>query len=204
MAFYTDPELVDEIMRISVEYNTRLARNAKELGGEIIVTGDDIADNSGLLLSPEMYRAQVYPHYKQLVQNFKELGFLVIKHTDGNIMDVIDDLVATGIDCLDPIDPLAGMDIKQIKQQYGDSICIKGNVDCVETLVNKTEQDVIKATKKCILDASVGGGHIISSSNSIHASIDPQLYRTFLQTRKQYGQYPLDVETLSREVYDEK
>ena len=200
MAFYTDPDLVDELMRISVEYNTKLAKNAKEIGGKIIVVGDDVADNSGLMMSPDMYKKQIFPRFKELISNFKEMDFLVIKHTDGKILDIMDLLVESGIDCIDPIDPLAGMNIAEMKKDYGDKLCLKGNIDCVKTLVNKTQEEVKKETIECILAASPGGGHVISSSNSIHRGINPENYKTFLDTIKEYGTYPIDKDRLTKEV----
>jgi uroporphyrinogen decarboxylase len=198
MSFYSQPEFLHALMELSLEYNAQLAENAKKIGGEIIVVGDDIAATTGLLISPAMYREHVLPYFKKLIQKFRNLGFYVIKHTDGNIMDVIEDLIDTGIDCIDPIDPLSGMDIEYIKKKYGECVCIKGNVDCVSTLVDKNPEDVIKETKECILKASVGGGHIISSSNSIHQGINPENYKVFLDTVKEYGTYPLDIESLKQ------
>lgn len=197
--FYAEPDLVQELMRISVDYNTRLARNARELGGEIIVVGDDIASSDGLLISPDMYRSLVYPHFRQLIHNFKDMGFLVIKHTDGDIMAVMDELAESGIDCIDPIDPLGGMDIAVVKSRYGSRLAIKGNVDCVKTLVSGTGAEVREAVRTCIRDGGIGGGYIISSSNSIHGGVDPELYRTFLQARLEFGRYPLDQAALGRE-----
>lgn len=196
ISFYTQPDVVERLMEISVDYNTRLAENAKELGGEVIVVGDDIANNNGLLISPELYRKMVFPYFKKLIQNFKNLGFYVIKHTDGNIMDVIEDLIDSGIDCLDPIDPLGNMDIEYIKKTYGHRIALKGNIDCVSTLVKKTPDEVVKEVKDCIRKAGIGGGHIISSSNSIHSGINPVNYKTFLDAIKEYGTYPLDMNKL--------
>jgi uroporphyrinogen decarboxylase len=194
--FYTEPDLIQELMRISVDYNTRLAENARELGGQIVVVGDDIAGSDGLLISPEMYRQSVYPHFRRLVSNFKRLGYLVIKHTDGDIMSIMDDLVNSGIDCIDPIDPLGGMDIGTIKSRYGRRLAIKGNVDCVKTLVSGSIGDVRNAVKACIRAAGHGGGYILSSSNSIHAGVAPELYRAFLDARIEFGRYPLDDEAL--------
>lgn len=194
--FYTQPDLVTRLMEISVDYNTRLAKNAREIGGEIIVVGDDIADSKSTLISPEIYREMILPHFRRLIRNFKDMGFYVIKHTDGNITDVIDDIISTGIDCLDPIDPLSGMDIGKIKDQYGSQVCLKGNIDCVRTLTEKSEAEVIAEVKDCILKASIGGGHIISSSNSLHSGISPFNYKVFLEAIKDYGRYPLDIDRL--------
>jgi len=200
MGFYTQPDLLSRIMEMSVDYNSRLAQNARSLGGEIIVVGDDIADSKSLLISPELYREMVKPHFNRLISKFKDLGLYVIKHTDGNIMDVVEDLVDSGIDCLDPIDPLAGMDIRSIKDIYGSRVCLKGNVDCVKTLVDKSPEDVIAETKECILQASRGGGHIISSSNSIHAGINPVNYRVFLEAVEEFGHYPLNMDKLKTQA----
>ena len=189
IGFYTQPRLVQQLMEISVDYNTHLAKRARELGAEIVVVGDDIANNSGLLLSPQMYRTLVLPHFRRLITNFKELGLYIIKHTDGNIMDVVEDLIDSGIDCLDPIDPLGGMDLEHMKKTYGKRVCLKGNVDCVSTLVNKGVDDVIRETRDCIRKAAPGGGYIISSSNSIHAGINPANYKAFLDAVKEYGVY---------------
>lgn len=95
-----DPEMVKELIRISVEYTKKQATIAVEIGAEIIVTADDIATNSGLLFSPTAFRDYFLPKYRELVHFIKEQGAFVIKHSDGNVMSIIDDLVESGIDCL--------------------------------------------------------------------------------------------------------
>lgn len=198
MSFYLQPELAAQLMEMCVEHSTRIGHNLRELGVEVVVIGDDIANNTGLLMRPEMYVEQVYPYFKRLVQNLKAEGLYVIKHSDGDLRAVLDELVDSGIDCLDPIDPLGSMDIAHMKKTYGDRIALKGNIDCVKTLVEKPLEDVRAETARCILDASVGGGHIISSSNSIHKGIDPNNYRHFLEQVCELGVYPLDEAVLAR------
>jgi uroporphyrinogen decarboxylase len=166
------------------------------LGVEIILTADDIADSSNLLVPPEVYREMILPHYARLVKYFKELGFYVIKHTDGNITELMEDIIGTGIDCFDPVDPSAGLDIGKFKEDYGSRICLKGNINCATTLVSGTRQEVIDETRTCIRKASFSGGHIISSSNTIHSGVNPENYRTFLEAVEEYGHYPLDMEKL--------
>lgn len=200
MAFYLEPDLIEALMKMCVQYSTKIAKNLVEIGVEAIVIGDDIANNTGLLMKPEMYIDQVYPYFKELVGNFKDLGLLVIKHSDGDLRAVLPELVDSGIDCLDPIDPLGSMDMAYMKKTYGDKIALKGNVDCVKTLVNKSLEDVRKEVAQCILDGSIGGGHIISSSNSIHKGINPANYQAFLDAVKEFGQYPIDKENIRKVV----
>ncbi len=198
MSFYLQPELTAELMAMCVEHSTRIAKNLVDIGIEVIVIGDDIANDTGLLLRPEMYMEQVYPYFKELVKNFKDLGLYVIKHSDGDLRGIADALIETGIDCLDPIDPLGHMEMAEMKARYGDKIALKGNVDCISTLVDQPLEKVRQDTAKCILDGSIGGGHIISSSNSIHGGISPDNYRYFLECVEEFGQYPLDIALLEK------
>ena len=104
------------------------------------------------------------------------LGVLAHLHSCAVSYTHLDVYKRQGIDCLDPIDARGNMDLAALKARYGDRIAFKGNVDCVETLVNKTEDQVRREVARCLLQGSVGGGHIISSSNSIHSGINPVSY----------------------------
>ena len=192
ISFITQPELVRELVGFSVDYNLDLAKLVKKRGIDIVGIGDDLADNKAPFVSPEMFREFLYPEFKRVVQGYKKLGFYVIKHSDGNLNPILDMLVDAGIDCLDPIDPLGSMDIEYIRKEYGGRIARKGNVDCVHTLVDGTPEQVAEDVRDCIRRGSPGGGHIISSSNSLHAGIDPSLYKVMLETLREYGRYPLE------------
>jgi uroporphyrinogen decarboxylase len=198
MSFYEDPDLADALMAMSADYSIKICDGLAELGIEVIVVGDDIANNGSLLLSPGMYREHVYPHFARLVGHAKKLGLKVIKHSDGDLRAVVEDLVKSGIDCLDPIDERGNMFMDRLKGQYGDRIVFKGNVDCVETLVSKPLEAVRAETARCMLKGGMGGGLIISSSNSIHSGVSPLNYKAFLDAVKEFGGYPLDVPRLEK------
>jgi uroporphyrinogen decarboxylase len=102
-------------------------------------------------------------------------------------------IIDSGISCLDPIDPQAGMDLTEVKNKYSDRIALKGNVDCAQTLSYATADEVIEETKQVIRKGGPGGGFILSSSNSIHASVRPENYMAMLDTLKKYGSYPLSL-----------
>ena len=197
-SFYTEPELVTRLMEISCDYSCRICENMHDLGIEVIVVGDDIADNNNLLMSPKMFREMVLPHFTKLVQHARSMGMKVIKHSDGNLNSVVEDLIGAGIDCLDPIDRRGQMDLGALKAKYGRQIAFKGNVDCVETLVSGSLEDVRREVAQCLLEGGQGGGLIISSSNSIHAGISAKNWKYFLEIRKELGQYPLNIELLER------
>lgn len=184
-----EPEIIKTLVKMSVDINLEMAKEAVKRGVKIVYTGDDFAYNSGPIVSPKQFRDIFYPELKRVVTGYKELGLFVIKHTDGNIMPIIDMIVDSGFDCLDPIDPIAGMDLKKIKSDYGEKICIKGNVDCSTTLSFKSVDDTIKETRNCLEIGMPGGGYILSSSNSIHSAVKPENYKAMIDTVKQYGNY---------------
>ncbi len=86
-----------------------MAKEITARGAKIIYTGDDYAGNTGPIMSPRHFRQLLYPGLCRVMGGYKELGLYVIKHTDGNLWPILDMIVDSGIDCLDPIDPQAGM-----------------------------------------------------------------------------------------------
>ncbi len=193
MAVAAEPELVRGLVELSVEINIQMAKEVARCGADFIFTGDDYAATERPLMSPATFRDIFYPGLKQVMAGFHDAGLPVIKHTDGNIMPLLDMILDSGIDCLDPIDPVAGMDIALIKREYGERIAIKGNVDCAHTLTFGSEQDVVQETKQVIRKAAHGGGLILSSSNSIHSAVKPGNYLAMWNALRMYGKYPISL-----------
>jgi uroporphyrinogen decarboxylase len=123
------------------------------------------------------------------MQGYKNLGLYVIKHTDGNLWPIMDMIVDSGIDCLDPIDPVAGMDLAEVKAKYGSRIALKGNVDCANLMTFGAPEETVDATKETLRKGMPGGGFILSSSNSIHSGVKPENYIAMLRTLREYGVY---------------
>jgi uroporphyrinogen decarboxylase len=183
------PDLVEGVIQKCMGHTLHILERAAELGVEFVVTGDDIADNRSTLISPKLWVRLFLPHFCQFVQSVHNLGLYFWKHTDGQIMAVLDGLVEAGIDGIDPIDPLAGMDLEKVKQLYGSRIAIKGNVNCAGVLVSGTEEAVIQEVIECISKAGKNGGYVCSSSNSIHKGVKPELYKAMVDAIHRYGVY---------------
>jgi uroporphyrinogen decarboxylase len=184
------PELVRALVDLSVRINLELAEELASRGIKIVYTGDDYAYNTGPLMSPRHFRELFYPGLKKVIQGFKDLGLYVIKHSDGNLWPIMDMIIDSGIDCLDPIDPLGGMDLAEVKKKFGDRIAVKGNVDCAQLLSFGSREEVIEATRTALEKGMPGGGYILSSSNSIHSAVQPGNYSAMLDTWKEFGSYP--------------
>lgn len=190
MQFMLEPELFVELLDRVVEYNLELARIAKQrYGVNVVATTDDVANGNGLLLPPDRYMDIIGPSFKKVMQGYKDLGYLIVKHCDGEITPLIDFWIECGIDCLDPIDPDAGYKMADMKAKYGDQISLKGNVDCKGALCNGTPEEVAQEVRQCIVDGGAGGGLILSSSNTIHRGVKPENYTAMLTALRTHGVY---------------
>jgi uroporphyrinogen decarboxylase len=191
MSMLQEPQRFSELLQRSVEYNLRLAAVGRErYGVEIVATTDDVAMATGMLMRPATYFELLGPKFRQVIQGYQELGYVCIKHCDGNVNAVIDFWIDAGIDCLDPIDPGGGYTMAAVKEKYGDRICLKGNIDCAGALCDGTPEQVDEEVRQCILAGGRGGGLIVSSSNTIHRGVNPENYRAMVDAIRRYGQYP--------------
>jgi uroporphyrinogen decarboxylase len=189
--FLADPEFAHCLLDKVLEANIRLARNAVRAGVDVIMLGDDYAGNKGPMCSPAAFREFVAPRLQRMVDAVHEEGGRVVKHSDGNLWPILDQIIDTGIDAINPIEPVAGMEIGEVKSKYGDRVAVVGNIDCSHVLSEDSVEQVEAAVIECIRKGSPGGGHIISSSNSIHSAVKPENYAAMIAAAKKYGAYPL-------------
>ena len=192
MDYVLSPDFAHRVMEVCNEFNTKVAVEAVRRGVDVVVLLDDYADKNGPFMGPERFREFILPYLSRTVRAIQDAGGYVIKHTDGNLWSILDMLVDTGIDAINPIEPVAGMDIGEVKREYGDRVCIVGNIDCGELLCRGTTDAVREAVRACIQAASPGGGHILSSSNSLQSGVKPENYVAMVEEAKEYGRYPLE------------
>jgi uroporphyrinogen decarboxylase len=190
MDMVDNPRLVHDLVEVALSYDIPAMQRMIATGVDVVVFGDDYADKHSTLMSPRHFKEFVLPGLKRCVDAAHEAGAYVVKHTDGNIMQVIDMIVDTGIDGLNPIEPQAGMDIGLIKERYRDRIALVGNIDCGYVLCQAPLAEVREVTRRTIEIAAPGGGYCLSSSNSIHSSVKPQNLMAMVEALREYGQYP--------------
>ena len=196
MNFVLDPVLAHATINMVLDFSEALARRSIKAGADIVMLGDDYAWGAGPLMSPAHFREFILPGLSRMVDAIHEEGALCIKHSDGNLWPIIDMIVDTGIDGLNPIDPISGMDIGEVKVKYGERICLLGNIDCTHVLCRASVEDVVQEVKNCLLKAALGGGHILMSSNSILPSAKPENYKAMVESVHKFGVYPLELNAL--------
>lgn len=189
MRMVDDPEGLQHEAQRNVDHMISVAKKWAEHGGlDGFALCSDYCLNTGPFMSPRQFAKFVTPYLKQTIDAYRELGLYTIKHTDGNIMPIIDQLVACGPDALHSIDPQAGVDIAEVKRLYGDKICVIGNVNC-GLLQNGTDEQVVENVRYALHSGMPGGGYVFSTSNCVYTGMDLSRYELMLDVWRREGNY---------------
>lgn len=148
----------------------------------------DYCLNTGPFLSPAQFSEFVTPYLARLTRAYRDMGFYTIKHTDGNIMPIIDQLVQTEPHALHSIDPQAGVSLAEVKRLYGDRVALCGNVNC-GLLQTGTDEEVVEDTKRALRDGMPGGGYVFCTSNCVYTGMSLARYELMLDVKRQFGVY---------------
>ena len=148
----------------------------------------DYCFNKGPFLSPAIFDEYITPYLVQLVAAYREMGFYVIKHTDGNIMPILDSLVSAQPHALHSLDPQGGVDIAEVKRLVGDKICLIGNVNC-GLMDTGTDEEIVESARYALKHGMPGGGYVFSTSNCIYTGLDPRRYELILDVWRKEGNY---------------
>ncbi len=186
--------LFDEPEEVLAEAQ-RMADNAieankrqREAGIDVVMLCSDYCYNSGPFISPEMFDTFITPFLAQICKSGRDDGLYVIKHTDGNIMPIIESLVVAGPHALHSIDPMAGVDIREVKRLYGDKVALCGNVHCA-ALQTGTDEEVIASAEYCLTHGKSGGGYIFATSNVPFKGMPPHRYEMILDVWRRMRKY---------------
>ena len=183
-----DPEGLDEeaanMARRAIEFN----KLQKEAGIDVLLLCSDYCYNSGPFLSPKMFSRFVTPYLKEIIDAARADGLYTIKHTDGNIMPILDQLVSCRPNALHSIDPMAGVDIREVKRLVGDKVCLCGNVHCA-AIQTGTIEEVTASAEYCLTYGKAGGGYIYCTSNVPFKGMPPERYSLVLDIWKRMRKY---------------
>ena len=174
----------ERIVRDAIAHDLRLL----DAGLDGFILCSDYCFNKGPFLSPKMFGEFVTPYLARLIAAIREHGGYAIKHTDGNIMPILDQLVSTNPHALHSIDPMAGVDIREVKRLVGDKVALCGNVHCA-AMQTGTEQDVIDSAEYCLTWAKPGGGYVYCTSNIPFKGLPLERYLLVLDVWKRMRDY---------------
>jgi hypothetical protein len=191
-AIYEQPDLIEKMADRYMEWNCAVMERLNATGLDFVIDYDNIAYNSGPLVSPAVIREIFLPRMKRVADVCK---LPWVFHGDGDLRPILDDLLTLGMNGIHPLQP-PFMDISEIKQKYGRRVCLWGNVN-VHTLATGSPEQVEEETKRCIEAAGQNGGFILGSSTSLPDYCRIENIWAMARAVKSFGRYPLRVEQKS-------
>lgn len=193
LSLHDNPELVSLLFGklADMEYETLKRVVPHPAVGAVWIVGD-IAYGQGPLVSPQVLRRHMFPNVKRMVDLCHQHDLPCLFHSDGNLTQVIDDLIDCGINGLHPIEPKA-MDIVAVKQKYGRKLCLCGNIDLAYTLTLGTPEEVAEEVKLRLRQVAPGGGYCLGSSNSVTEYVPLANFNAMREAALRYGRYPISV-----------
>ncbi len=191
---HTNPSIIKKFIDKMADFNIALIKILAEHNLDIIILGGDLCEVKGPMLPPAKFRSLgIYEAMRKQVETAHKFDIKFIKHTDGFVTPLLDDLINVAkVDGLHSLDPSAGVDIAEVKRKYGDRLILYGNVS-VDNLATKSVEEIIEETKQVIRNASPGGGHILSSSNSWYGGGKLENYLAMVEAGRKYGKYPISI-----------
>ena len=168
----------------AIERNRRLT----QAGIDVFILCSDYCYNSGPYISPTMFSQLITPNLAAIIADIRAMGAYAIKHTDGNIMPIVDQLVCAHPHALHSLDPMAGVDIRVVKERYGKQVALCGNVNCA-LMQTGTDEQVRESAMYCLTHGKPGGGYVFCTSNVPFAGLPPQRYQFILDIWKQHRDY---------------
>jgi uroporphyrinogen decarboxylase len=166
----TDPALADEMFRRCAGFAVELSRAAcDQFALDWLWTGDDVASQLSMLMSPRTWRQLLKPHLARVIGIGKRKGLWVAYHCCGALKPIIPDLIEMGVDVLNPVQcTCPGMDPLDLKAEFGKQISFMGGVDTQGVLPCGTVDEVRRATARLIEGMTGdGGGYILAASHTI-------------------------------------
>ena len=157
--------------------------NLPALGG--IWYDDDIAYATGTMVHPAILRKHLFPWINKISLLCRQRCIPLLYHTDGNVRQVIPDIIAAGVNALHPIEP-AAMDVFTLKEEYGGKLALIGNMD-LDTIVRGTERDIETLVANRLPRLKTGGGFAPGTSNTIPEWMPVRNYLFFRDCCEKYG-----------------
>jgi uroporphyrinogen decarboxylase len=161
---------------------------------DVIITGDDLGTQSGLMMSPKTYRKMIKPYHAELLAAIKRLSKArIFFHSDGNIYPLIGDLIEVGVDLLNPVQVSAKdmADTARLKAEFGSRLSFCGAIDTQWVLPFGSPADVRREVRRRIHDLAPGGGYVVASVHCIQPDVSPENVLAMCDEVMVSGRYPL-------------
>lgn len=181
--WYDEPELMHEMMEFIADFTIEVSRPVlQETTVDYVMLNEDMSMKNGPLLSPTHYREFIFPHMKRLVDFYKSNGVrYIIVDSDGNCEALIPLLMDAGVDCIWPLERVAGMDPIRIRKEYGRDLRLSGGVDKMEIAKGK---DAIDRHLAALVPLIEEGGFIPTIDHTASPDISLESFTYYMKRKR--------------------
>lgn len=169
LKMYDDPELIDAILEHVTDYYFEVSRRIFDTAADVVdifFIGNDFGSQQGPLLSEAMFRRFLLPPLARLINLGHNYGLKVMLHCCGGFTELIPAMIEAGLDGLHALQPsCAGMDLRRLKETFGDRILFNGAIDSHHVLIDGTPQFVRDTTREILGIMKPGGGYVAGASH---------------------------------------
>jgi uroporphyrinogen decarboxylase len=187
LSLYDDPGFLEELVELAVDFDVKAIKRMARAGVDAMILADDYGASAQGLLRPQQFKAIYKPGLKKIIDCIKAHNLPVFLHCCGRVHDYLDDLVEIGIEAYHPVQRTAGMDLATVKKQYGDRICLVGNIDSSRTLPFGTPEEIEAETREALRIAGPGYGYILGSDHSLHDGIPVKNIQLMFDVARKHG-----------------
>lgn len=187
-AMAREPALVEEMAAAYTDYLLAMLElvHARGYRFDAVWFWSDLCYRNGLLFSPRAAQRFAVPHWKRLGQYAHAHGMRFIWHCDGNVSQLIPLLLEAGLDAIHPLEARAGNDVRDYKRQYGQRLCLIGNINADIVATNDPARIEAEVAAKVPV-AAAGGGYIYNIDHSVPPTVALESYAHLIRCVRQYG-----------------
>jgi len=157
---------------------------------QVFRAGDDLATQTGPLISPQAYRCFLSPIYKEYFTFVKsKTDARIFFHSCGNVVDLLDDLIDIGVDIINPVQVSAMGDTAALKARFGDRVVFWGAIDTQRVLPYGSVQEVEEEVVQRIRDLGPGGGFVLAPVHNIQPDVPPENIIAMAKATREFGAY---------------
>ncbi len=190
MGMALDPDWIRDMCEVHVDMAINLCEILFEREGmpDGIWTWEDMGFKDKPFMSPQMYKEIIQPSHKRLFDYWHSKGLKNIVHSCGYVAPLVPSMIEAGMDCLQAMEVKAGMDLVELKKNFGDKIAFMGGMD-VRPMVSNDRDAIVAELKKKLPAAMAGGGYTLQSDHSIPPQVEYETYKFFVETGLEMGKY---------------
>ena len=190
MDMATGEAVTEAILERVTEILCVVAARLAGAGVDVIVLGDDVGTQRGMMMRAEMWRRLLKPRLARVIASAKgaNADAVIFYHSDGDIREIIPELIEVGVEALNPVQPEC-MDPAEISRLYGDRVSFWGTVSVQQTLPFGTPEDVRREVRERIRTVGRDGGLVISPTHVLEPDVPWDNIRAFFEAVAEYGDY---------------